>query len=614
MDRIRRGLDRILHPNEEEEDEVAHGRQRNRRERVETREIHESDVSTPDSDATANEEAILLPPPASDAAPATPTPVIPPTRQSRPSALDAVEQTRREADLAAQIENNPAIREAIERMIQEAPNTPASEQELENMARILYPYFPKGITEDQVREIVKNVIAQQPGVDYDRIQTMISNAVANKVSDDDVKSIVNNATEDLRKSIEARPVTVVTPVNPTPDLRTSANQAIQSIRTRIPAPRRRTTPVTSRNSDVQVDVRNGRPLWLSLLAGLLILIVAFGAVAYFGPGIARGLRNTAHELMVVADNNPNPTQAPAPAATAQPQAQTHLGVYNGHSALLDQNGNFVGYIMPDGSVVQTLPNTDTNGGNSNGSNNDSQAGIDAHNARLVALDPSFRSGGWTGWMKAAGFTWDAVRDARQPEEETIEVDGVPNGYVSGLQIVATNVAVNYPNAVTTDTASRITRTSSTFDVLANSNTGSRLYTNVIANGPVTIYADVRNWGQFVQRFGVDGKTAHTEGSGATNGVNTNSGSDPNVACLTKADLKKLGSVIQWLKRSDGSVGGAQLRLNQDITAVDGSNLQRNGQQNLASAKKGQVVSYWLNDSCDVNGGASASTFRTSLGA
>lgn len=169
--------------------------------------------------------------------------------------------------------------------------------------------------------------------------------------------------------------------------------------------------------------------------------------------------------------------------------------------------------LPDGTVVvgecPPDPEPPTNGGDCIG-----DATQAAHFARLMELDPYFRSGGWEGWMKAAGFTWDAVQDARQPEEETYDpdFDGTGNDYVAGLQIVATNVEVYWPNAVTTDTPTRITETDTTEKILAAQNTGSTVYTNVIANGPVTVYADATNWGQLASVLGCENGTGVKPGT------------------------------------------------------------------------------------------------------
>lgn len=133
-----------------------------------------------------------------------------------------------------------------------------------------------------------------------------------------------------------------------------------------------------------------------------------------------------------------------------------------------------------------------------------------HMVRLQILDPVFRSGGMLAWMQAADFTWDAKPDARQPLEESYDLDGddMPDvNYVSGFQIIATNVVVNWPNAVTTDTPSRITwKEGFSEQLLVAENTGSTIYTNVVADGPVTIYADATNWGQLASILGCDNTT------------------------------------------------------------------------------------------------------------
>ncbi len=258
----------------------------------------------------------------------------------------------------------------------------------------------------------------------------------------------------------------------------------------------------------------------------------------------------------------------------------------------------------------------TNLGNGTGTGNTDCSGAPAlaiHFARLKELDPTFRTSGWQAWLKAAGITWNVLKEARQVEEEPAP-DG--NGYVTGIQIDGNSIVVNWPNVVTTNVPSRIITSANTVSYLAFANTGSTLYTNVVANGPVTVYASGYSWGQLSSHFSCD--TTNGFNSQPT-GLNTNGGNaqgnsnSSGVVCLTQADLKKMGTVIQWLldESNGNAIGGAQLRLNKHIDAVAGSNLQRNGQLNLPSAEAGQVVSYWLNISCEpLKVGASATTFRS----
>jgi len=171
----------------------------------------------------------------------------------------------------------------------------------------------------------------------------------------------------------------------------------------------------------------------------------------------------------------------APPATASPSTTPSA------SASATQPATATATKAPD------TTKTTTPSGNPTG---DPQA---AHFARIEGLDPSFRSGGWTAWLSAAGIQCKSIRDARQPEEETNSKTGRIS--VSGLQVVATNCQVNWPSIVTTDVPSRVTTNSNTVQYKPDPNNGSVLYTNVVANGEVTIYADGQNWGQFTSVLG-----------------------------------------------------------------------------------------------------------------
>ena len=115
--------------------------------------------------------------------------------------------------------------------------------------------------------------------------------------------------------------------------------------------------------------------------------------------------------------------------------------------------------------------------------------------RLIQLDATYRSQGWQGWLKAVGVQCDSVVEARQPEEETlVGSDGTTHIVVSGLQLNGT-CSVNWPAIVTTDHASYITTTAATRQYQPDLRNQSVLYTNVVANGPVTVWADGTNWGQ-----------------------------------------------------------------------------------------------------------------------
>lgn len=159
---------------------------------------------------------------------------------------------------------------------------------------------------------------------------------------------------------------------------------------------------------------------------------------------------------------------------------------------------------------------------------------ETHWQRLERLDPVFRNQGWQAWLKEAGMTWNSISaDARQIEEETS-----PTGRIlaSGLQVNAGNLWVPWPNIVTTDVPTRITVTSQTRKHQPDLRNASVLYTNVYANGPVTVWVDGSNWGQL--------RPTTTA---------------PTLQCpKTPADLEAWGTVLQWLRDGSGQVAGAQL--------------------------------------------------------
>jgi hypothetical protein len=112
--------------------------------------------------------------------------------------------------------------------------------------------------------------------------------------------------------------------------------------------------------------------------------------------------------------------------------------------------------------------------------------------RLSTLDKTFRSQGWRAWLAAAGLTWDDVSaDARQIEEEICNDQVV----AAGIQVKVKNLTVHWPAIVSTDDPSRIHSTASTRQHQPDMRNPSVLYTEVIANGDVTIWVDAANWGQ-----------------------------------------------------------------------------------------------------------------------
>lgn len=122
-----------------------------------------------------------------------------------------------------------------------------------------------------------------------------------------------------------------------------------------------------------------------------------------------------------------------------------------------------------------------------------------HWGRLEQLDGVFRVQGVEAWLRAAGLTWDSlVVEARQIEEETSPAGRV---LASGVQVRATNLRVGWPNIVTTDTPSRVTTSAETVQHTPDQRNPSTLYTNVTANGPVTVWTSGLSWGQFTGRLG-----------------------------------------------------------------------------------------------------------------
>lgn len=218
-----------------------------------------------------------------------------------------------------------------------------------------------------------------------------------------------------------------------------------------------------------------------------------------------------------------------------------------------------------------------------------------HWARLEQLDPVFRSQGLENWLKAAGLTWDgSVVEARQPEEETSPQGRIS---VSGVQLNVKNLKVNWPNLVTTDVPSRITTGSTTIQYKPDARNGSTLYTNVVANGPVTVWVDGSNWGQFTSRLGMGTGSQSTVVAVSTTVAAPTTASAGSTAsgCLTMSQLAQLGDIVSQLS-DKGQLAGAQLKLKQDLTAAPGWTMQRQG-ATVTSAKAGETVSYWSPPGC-----------------
>ncbi len=82
----------------------------------------------------------------------------------------------------------------------------------------------------------------------------------------------------------------------------------------------------------------------------------------------------------------------------------------------------------------------------------------------------------------------------------------------------------------------------------------------------------------------------TSASSADNGTSTQ------LVCLTLADLKKLGNVLQELESPQGVLAGAQIAFKQNWSAPPLWTLQRNG-ANVTSVVTGDVASAWSPDAC-----------------
>ncbi len=228
-----------------------------------------------------------------------------------------------------------------------------------------------------------------------------------------------------------------------------------------------------------------------------------------------------------------------------------------------------------------------------------------HWQRVEQLDQVYRSQGLGAWLKAAGLTWDSLNaDARQIEEETS-----PSGRIlaSGIQVIAVNLRVNWPAIVTTDVPSRITTTSSTVQYQPDARNGSILYTNVVANGPVTVWIDGTNWSQFTSRLGMFSGSQpavsptvvlrNTPVPPTTTPVTTTSQSST-TTCLTIAQLdnkygidKTAQGASNGLLYDKGVLSGAVLKL----TSNQADELTRSGW--VIQGTNPSVKSAWSPDWC-----------------
>ena len=124
---------------------------------------------------------------------------------------------------------------------------------------------------------------------------------------------------------------------------------------------------------------------------------------------------------------------------------------------------------------------------------DSSVVDDAHWERLVALDPVFRDQGLEAWLGKAGFKWISLSvDARQIEEETSPERRV---LAAGVQVDGQGIEVLWPACVTTDDPGEIVVRDDSRQYQPDLTNPSVLYTNVMANGTVTLWVDCSNWEQ-----------------------------------------------------------------------------------------------------------------------
>jgi hypothetical protein len=111
---------------------------------------------------------------------------------------------------------------------------------------------------------------------------------------------------------------------------------------------------------------------------------------------------------------------------------------------------------------------------------------------LLSLQPSYESGGWQAWLRAAGVNFDSSKvESRQPLEEMLN----GNLTVVGLVIRATDLQVNWPSCLTTDRPNEVKTSSKTKQHQPDLTNPSVMYTNIVLNGQGAVYADCSDWGQ-----------------------------------------------------------------------------------------------------------------------
>lgn len=240
------------------------------------------------------------------------------------------------------------------------------------------------------------------------------------------------------------------------------------------------------------------------------------------------------------------------------------------------------------------PNNENSTTSANPGNPMDTADTDERVARLLSLDAVYRSSGWQNWLNTAGVTWGSnVVEARQPEEETLLVNGETRVLVSGVQIRGNGVIVNYPNCLTTDRPNEVVLGTNSRTYQPDLRNPSVLYTNVTLNGQGTVWTDCSNWSQM---RGAEAPAAQ-ETTAPTNLPSANTtAQQPAGSCLTVAQLLENGSLEQTLEYPSGTLAGVQMTFTKAWTAPAGWTVQVNGQE-VNSVVAGQKASVWSPESC-----------------
>lgn len=116
-------------------------------------------------------------------------------------------------------------------------------------------------------------------------------------------------------------------------------------------------------------------------------------------------------------------------------------------------------------------------------------------ARLICLDPLWRSGGDATWINGLGFEGRLTsRDARQPDEQYIPNFGMA---VRGVQVTASGSLPDGLSCVTTDVPSRISSYGVVFYIPFTKPIVGMYGGGVSFSGPISIWADCSDWPEFV---------------------------------------------------------------------------------------------------------------------